>query len=43
MLKDKFGGRVMVKYDLLNRSNKVVEDKSDFVGKVVDFFDGELI
>ncbi|MCS5421432.1 MULTISPECIES: DNA polymerase III subunit gamma/tau [Psychrilyobacter] len=43
VLKDKFGGRVVVKYDLLNEKNKVVEDKSDFVERVVDFFDGELI
>ncbi|UUV18526.1 DNA polymerase III subunit gamma/tau [Fusobacteria bacterium ZRK30] len=43
VLKDKFGGRVLVKYDLLNEKNKVVEDKSDFVERVVDFFDGELI
>jgi DNA polymerase III subunit gamma/tau len=43
VLKEKFGGRVMVKYDLLNEKNKVVEDKSDFVERVVDFFDGELI
>ena len=43
VLKDKFGGRVAVKYDLLNEKNKVVEGKSDFVERVVDFFDGELI
>ncbi len=43
VLKDKFGGRVIVKYDLLNKNSKVVEEKSDFVGKVMDFFDGELI
>jgi DNA polymerase-3 subunit gamma/tau len=43
VLKDKFGGRVVVKYDLLNKNSKVVEEKSDFVGKVMDFFDGELI
>ncbi|MGB6129952.1 MAG: DNA polymerase III subunit gamma/tau [Psychrilyobacter sp.] len=43
VLKDKFGGRVAVKYDLLNEKNKIVEDKSDFVERVVDFFDGELI
>ena len=43
VLKDKFGGRVVVTYDLLNEKNKVVEDKSDFVERVVDFFDGELI
>ena len=43
VLKDKFGGRVVVKYDLLNEKNKAVEEKSDFVERVVDFFDGELI
>jgi len=43
VLKDKFKGRVIVKYDLLNERNKVVEDKTDFVERVVDFFDGELI
>lgn len=43
VLRDKFGGRVIVSYDLLNEKNKVVEDKSDFVERVVDFFDGELI
>lgn len=43
VLKDKFGGRVFTKYELLNEKNKVVEEKSDFVERVVDFFDGELI
>ena len=43
VLKDKFGGKVVVKYDLLNEKNKVIEEKSDFVERVVDFFDGELI
>lgn len=43
VLKDKFKGKVIVKYDLLNEKNKIVEDKTDFVERVVDFFDGELI
>jgi len=43
VLKDKFGGKVMVKYDLLSKSKKVIGEKSNFVEKVVDFFDGEII
>ena len=43
VLKDMFGGVVLVSYDLLNDHNKVIEEESDFVGKVVDFFEGELI
>ena len=43
VLKDKFGGKVIVKYDLLSKSKKVIGEKSNFVEKVVDFFDGEII
>jgi len=43
VLKDKFNGKVLVSYDLLNNHNKVVEEESDFVEKVVDFFEGEII
>ncbi len=43
VLKEKFGGRVPVKYELLSQTNKIIEEQSDFVEKVVDFFDGELI
>jgi DNA polymerase-3 subunit gamma/tau len=43
VLKDKLGGDIKVQYDILTKTNKVIEEKSDFVEKVMDFFDGELI